>query len=103
MSALRCIHNNSVKAQLTSIPEKYNWSSCKAYYKGQDFFGLTDFSFILDSLHRNRESRIKELDDFMKKDNTDQFMGNSRIDERATDRDFAKVKDRSTQWNDLPN
>jgi len=89
LGALRYIHNNPVEANISSIPEEYNWSSCQAYYKGQDFFGLTDFSFILDSLHSNREAAIKAFADFMKKDSTDQFM-DFEVKVRKSDHDLMR-------------
>ena len=74
LGVLRYIHNNPVKAKLVAKPEDYQWSSCQAYYRGQDSAGLVDISFVLPILNSNGEAAIKQFADFMHQENVDQFM-----------------------------
>jgi len=50
LGVLRCIHNNPVKANLTSMPEEHKWSSCQAYYGVMNHFEIINISFILEML-----------------------------------------------------
>lgn len=83
------IHNNPVKASLTTIPEEYKWSSCQIYYRGQDFLDLVNTSFILGVLDCNRDVAIRQFIDFMKTSNTDQFM-EFTVKRQKSDEDLAQ-------------
>lgn len=74
LGVLRYIHNNPVKANLVAKPEEYRWSSCQAYYGGEDPFDLLNTWFVLDILDSNREAAIRQWIHFMRQENTDQFM-----------------------------
>jgi len=89
LGVLRYIHNNPVKAALVAMPDHYKWSSCQAYYGGQDSFDMINTSFILDTLNSNRETAIKQFADFMQKDNTDQVM-DFVVKQRKSDEDLAQ-------------
>jgi len=90
LGVLRYIHNNPAKANLKVMPEEYKWSSCQAYYGGENPLDLINISFILDMLHSSRVVAIKQFVDFMQKENIDQFM-EFTIKERKNDGDLAKA------------
>lgn len=47
-TVIRYIHQNPVKAGLSSSADTYQWSSCKVYFGGRDHLpGLTSTAFIL--------------------------------------------------------
>lgn len=61
LGVLRYIHNNPVKANLTVMPEEYNWSSCRAYYRGGDDHDLINISFILDTFAWQQRGGYKAI------------------------------------------
>ncbi|MEN6411766.1 MAG: transposase [Veillonellales bacterium] len=74
LGVLRYIHNNPVKANLAAKPEEYRWSSCQAYFGGEDCSELLNTWFVLDMLNSSREAAIKQFVSFMQQENRDQFM-----------------------------
>ncbi|CVK21085.1 REP-associated tyrosine transposase [Sporomusa sphaeroides] len=90
LGVLRYIHNNPVKAKLVAKPEDYQWSSCQAYYQGQDSSGLVNTPFVLSILNGNGEAAIKQFADFMHQENADQFM-DFKVKQRKSDDDLAQA------------
>lgn len=61
-TVLRYIHQNPVKAGMTSKPEAYQWSSCQVYYGGKDYLpGLCDTKLILSLFSDNAKQAVNEL------------------------------------------
>lgn len=62
LTVIRYIHQNPVKAAITSKPEEYQWSSCAGYYKAdQNKDAFLDSALILDILHNDKPTAIEEL------------------------------------------
>lgn len=74
-TVLRYIHQNPVKAGMSSKPELYIWSSCQVYYGGKDYLpGLTSIGLVLSLFGEYKEKSIKELRLFTNTETTDKCM-----------------------------
>ena len=72
LTVIRYIHQNPVKASITSRPEEYEWSSCAAYYKEDRNTGtFPDSNLILSIVHNEKKKAIERLQKFTEKDNED--------------------------------
>lgn len=72
MTVIRYIHQNPVKASITSNPEDYQWSSCAAYYKAdRNNATIPDSGLILSIFNKDKREAIKELKKFTAAGNQD--------------------------------
>jgi len=72
LTVMRYIHNNPVKANISSQAEDYRWSSIHAYYGGKEYpTGLTETGLILGIFHQDKNHAILGLRKYMKADNDD--------------------------------
>lgn len=72
LTVIRYIHQNPVKASITSKAEEYKWSSCAAYYRAdQNTAKFPDTSLILCVLHNEKTIAIERLREFTDEGNED--------------------------------
>lgn len=72
LTVIRYIHQNPVKASITSKPEEYEWSSCAAYYKAdRNTATFPDANLILSIVHNEKKEAIEGLQKFTEEGNED--------------------------------
>ena len=72
LTVIRYIHQNPVKASITSKEEEYEWSSCVAYYEAdRKSAKFPDTSLILSILHNEKRKAIEGLQKFTAEANED--------------------------------
>ena len=75
LTVIRYIHQNPVKACIINKPEKYEWSSCAAYYKAdQNAATFPDTRLILGIVHKEQKRVIEEFKKYTAEDNEDRCL-----------------------------
>ena len=89
LMAIRYIHKNPVKAGMVEKPEKYKWSSYRAYIGKDEVLGKDiDKELVLGILAGNNKEAIKEFIKFTNMDADDMFI---EIDEKANRMEESKA------------
>ena len=89
LMATRYIHKNPVKAGIVKKPEKYKWSSYRAYIgKDDTLANEIDKELVLGIFSGDEKEAIKELIKFTKMDEEDKFI---EIDEKANRMEESKA------------
>jgi len=80
LTVIRYIHQNPVKAGITSKAEDYTWSSCRVYYGEKEYPpGLTQTSFILGVFAGATNQAIEDFKHFMEEENEDKCLEDNNI------------------------
>ena len=75
LTAIRYIHQNPVKAEVAAKPEAYRWSSCRAYFTGNEYpAGLTDTDTVLSSFKSCKQSAGDQFHQFMGQKNDERCL-----------------------------
>ena len=79
-TVIRYIHQNPVKAGITSKAESYFWSSCRVYYGEKEYpSGLTSTSLILGLFAENDSRAIEAFRGYMDEVNENQCLDDSDV------------------------
>ncbi len=94
LTVIRYIHQNPVKASITSKPEEYEWSSCAAYYKADRNIAIfPDTSQILSIIHNEKKKAIEGLQNFTEEGNEDHCLDCNEI-KRISESEAYKITKR---------
>ena len=93
LGVLRYIHHNPVKAKLSLTPDLYKWSSYQAYCRGQDDFGITDTTLVLNTFNCDIESAVKQFIDFMEQKSNEQFLDDSSKERKSDVQLICEIKE----------
>jgi len=85
LTVIRYIHQNPVKTGIVPKPEKYRWSSCRAYYGEKEYpLSLTQTHLILGILSPEEQQAQKQFRKYMEEENHDECLEDNRR-ERVSD------------------
>ncbi|MEA4925836.1 MAG: transposase [Syntrophomonadaceae bacterium] len=80
LTVIRYIHQNPVKAGITSKAEKYPWSSCRVYYGEKEYPpGLTQVSFILGIFAYGLNDARERFMQFIEEKNEDECLEDNNM------------------------
>lgn len=86
LECVRYIHQNPVKAKISSI-DKYNWSSYNEYIKGTH---IINSRFILSLFSDNKKTAITKYKEYMNLTNNKADLRNAIIEDKITDKEAIK-------------
>lgn len=79
LTVIRYIHQNPVKAKMVDKPDKYQWSSCPAYYGKPEYSDLVQTATILEMFSPEKEKAQLAFREFMEQDNDDTCLESNTI------------------------
>lgn len=91
LTAVRYVHNNPIKANITNSLHEYPWSSYRDYIRGTDN-NLVDTEFILSFFSDDINKRIKLFKEFSIKDNNDKLIDIDDVEKELAIKDHYDAK-----------